>query len=89
MWVNMGFPGYVHQQQWPQWDPAKVVDETVSIAVQINGKVRGEITVSVDDPVERARELAMANPNIVRHTEGKTIVKEIYVPGKIYNLVVK
>ncbi len=89
MWVNMGFPGYVHAQEWPTWDPEKVVDETVNIAVQVNGRVRGEITVSLDDPVERARELAMANPNIVRYTEGKTIVKEIYVPGKIYNIVVK
>ncbi|NLM53416.1 MAG: leucine--tRNA ligase [Firmicutes bacterium] len=89
MWVNMGFPGYVHEQAWPKWDPDKVVDETVNIAVQVNGRVRGEITVSLTDPVERARELAMANPNIQRFTAGKTIVKEIYVPGKIYNIVVK
>ena len=57
--------------------------------MQINGKVRGEITVSLTDPVERARELAMANGNIQRYIEGKNIVKEIYVPGKIYNIVVK
>ena len=70
-------------------DPDKVIEETVDIAVQINGKVRGEITVSLTDPVERARELAMANGNIQRYIEGKNIVKEIYVPGKIYNIVVK
>ena len=89
MWVRMGFPGYVHAQEWPKWDPDKVIEETVDIAVQINGKVRGEITVSLTDPVERARELAMANGNIQRYIEGKNIVKEIYVPGKIYNIVVK
>ena len=89
MWVRMGFPGYVHAQKWPKWDPDKVIEETVDIAVQINGKVRGEITVSLTDPVERARELAMANGNIQRYIEGKNIVKEIYVPGKIYNIVVK
>lgn len=89
MWVRMGFPGYVHAQDWPKWDPEKTVEETVAIAVQVNGRVRGEITVSLTDTVEKARELAMANDNIVRFTEGKTIVKEIYVPGKIYNIVVK
>ena len=89
MWVRMGFPGYVHAHTWPKWDPEKTVEDTVAIAVQVNGKVRGEITVSLTDTVEKARELAMANDNIVRFTEGKTIVKEIYVPGKIYNIVVK
>lgn len=89
MWVNMGFPGYVSSQVWPKWDPEKIVEDTVAIAVQVNGKVRGEITVSLTDTVDQARELAMANENIVRFTEGKTIVKEIYVPGKIYNIVVK
>lgn len=89
MWVRMGFPGYVHAQDWPKWNPEKTVEETVAIAVQVNGRVRGEITVSLTDTVEKARELAMANDNIVRFTEGKTIVKEIYVPGKIYNIVVK
>ena len=80
--MNMGFPGYVHEQAWPKWDPDKVVDETVNIAVQCKRESEGRDHGILTDPVERARELAMANPNIQRFTAGKTIVKEIYVPGK-------
>ncbi|NMB02785.1 MAG: class I tRNA ligase family protein, partial [Firmicutes bacterium] len=89
LWEKLGFPGMLNEQSWPKWDEAKTIAQTIDIAVQINGRVRGEITVNLDDSQEIAREKAMANDNIQRALEGKTIVKEIYVPGRIYNIVVK
>ena len=59
------------------------------MAVQINGKVRGKIVIPVDAAKEKAMEKAMADENIMKFLEGKTIVKEIYVPGRICNIVIK
>lgn len=89
MWEKLGFAGMLNEQKWPTWDEEKTVAQTVDIGVQINGRVRGEITVNLDDPAEVARAKALANENVLRAIEGKTIVKEIYVPGRIYNIVVK
>lgn len=89
MWETLGFTGMLNEQTWPKWDEAKTVAQTVDIGVQINGRVRGEITVDLNDPVEVARAKALDNENVLRAIDGKTIVKEIYVPGRIYNIVVK
>ncbi|NMA62279.1 MAG: leucine--tRNA ligase [Firmicutes bacterium] len=89
MWEKLGFEGMLNEQKWPVWDEEKTVAQTVDIGVQINGRVRGEITVNLDDSAEVARAKALANENVLRAIEGKTIVKEIYVPGRIYNIVVK
>lgn len=89
LWENLGFEDMLNEQSWPAWDEAKTIAQTIDIGVQINGRVRGEITVELDDPQEVAREKVMAIENIQRTLEGKTIVKEIYVPGRIYNIVVK
>lgn len=89
MWENFGFAGMLNEQPWPNWDEAKTIAQTIAIGVQINGRVRGEIIVDLNDTAETAKEKAMANENVQRALEGKTIVKEIYVPGRIYNIVVK
>lgn len=89
MWEKLGFKGMLNEQKWPTWDEEKTVAQTIDIGVQINGRVRGEITVNLDDPAEVARAKALANENVLRAIEGKTIVKEIYVPGRIYNIVIK
>lgn len=89
LWEKLEFPGMLNEQSWPQWDEAKTIAQTIDIGVQVNGRVRGEITVSLDDSQEEARAKALANENIQRALEGKTIVKEIYVPGRIFNIVVK
>ena len=89
LWEILGFDGMLNEQSWPIWDEAKTIAQTIAIGVQINGKVRGDITVDLNDTQEKARENVMANENIQRALEGKTIVKEIYVPGRIYNIVVK
>jgi len=89
IWQRQGFEGMLNNQSWPTWDEEKTIERTVAIGVQVNGRVRGEITVDLDDPVEVARAKAFDNENIMRLIDGKTIIKEIYVPGRIYNIVVK
>ncbi|NLJ80972.1 MAG: leucine--tRNA ligase [Firmicutes bacterium] len=89
LWERLDFGGMLNEQAWPSWDEAKTVEQTVNIGVQVNGKVRGQIEINLDDPVEVARAKALDNKNILRLIDGKTIVKEIYVPGRIYNLVIK
>lgn len=75
--------------EWPKYDEQYLVTSTIKIAVQVNGKLRGEVEVSVDADKEAIIEQALAQPNVVRFTDGKEIVKQVYVPGKILNLVVK
>ena len=75
--------------EWPKYDEQYLVTSTIKIAVQVNGKLRGEVEVPVDADKEAIIEQALAQPNVVRFTDGKEIVKQIYVPGKILNLVVK
>ena len=75
--------------EWPKYDEQYLVTSTIKIAVQVNGKLRGEVEVSVDADKEAIIEQALAQPNVVRFTDGKEIVKQIYVPSKILNLVVK
>ncbi|MBE0450542.1 MAG: leucine--tRNA ligase [Clostridia bacterium] len=89
MWSMMNFGGMITQQSWPKYDPEKVIDSVVEMAVQINGKVRSTITLPIDATQEEAHELAMADEKIRVFTDGKQIVKEIFVPGKIFNIVVK
>lgn len=75
--------------EWPKYDEQYLVTSTIKIAVQVNGKLRGEVEVSVDADKETIIEQALAQPNVARFTDGKEIVKQIYVPGKILNLVIK
>ena len=89
LWSIMKFDGMIVDQAWPQYDPNKVVDDVIEMAVQINGKVRGIITLAMDATLEDAKVLALADEKIKMFTDGKMIVKEIYVPGKIFNIVVK
>ena len=75
--------------EWPKYDEQYLVTSTIKIAVQVNGKLRSEVEVSVDADKETIIEQALAQPNVVRFTDGKEIIKQIYVPSKILNLVVK
>lgn len=89
IWEEQNFGGMLNKASWPKWDEEKTVDDIIELPVQISGKVRGKITVSKDADVENARSLALSDENINKYLENKTIVKEIYVPGRIYNIVVK
>ncbi len=86
IWEAMGFDGYIYQQGWPEYDEAKTVEATVEIAVQINGKLKATVQIQKDAPKEEV--LALAKEEDAEKLTG-TVVKEIYVPGRIVNLVQK
>jgi leucyl-tRNA synthetase len=86
LWETMGFEGRLYQTAWPEYDEAKTIEQTVEIAVQVNGKVRATISIAKDAPKEEV--LAKAKEEIADRLTG-TIVKEIYVPGRIVNIVQK
>jgi leucyl-tRNA synthetase len=79
----------VWEQGWPVADEAMLVSETVTLIVQVNGKVRARIEAPAEAPQEELRELAKGNVNVAKYLDGAEIVKEIVVPGKLVNLVVK
>ena len=77
------------QCAWPEYDESKTKDDEIEIAVQICGKLKSTITISHDTTKEEAIALALRDEKIASLLEGKQVVKEIYVPGKIVNIVVK
>ena len=89
LWEIAGFEGCLHESSWPVYDEDKTVDNVIEMAVQINGKVRGKITIPADADKDAAKAAALENENIKGYIDGKNIVKEIFVPGKIFNIVVK
>ncbi|MDA0815852.1 MAG: leucine--tRNA ligase [Chloroflexi bacterium] len=89
LWERTGGGYSVHQQDWPAFDPAITVRDTVEIAVQVNGKVRARVEVPSDASEDAARDLAFVVPNVADQVEGREIVKVIYVPGRLLNVVVK
>ncbi|MDD4781656.1 MAG: leucine--tRNA ligase [Tissierellia bacterium] len=89
IWEMLGFGGMLNQASWPTWDEEKTIDDVIELPVQVNGKVRGKIVVSKDADLETSRAKAQEDENINKYLDGKVIVKEIYVPGKIFNIVVK
>ena len=87
LWQNMNFGGAVHEAKWPEYDEAKTVENSVEIVLQYMGKVRSRVTIPVDMPKDEVIALAKADEKIAAAIEGKTIKKEIYVPGKLVNIV--
>ena len=89
IWQILGHDNTIAYEPWPVYDESKTVDDSVEVAVQINGKLRATILLPVDCSKEDAIATAKADPKIAEQIEGKTIVKEISVPGKIVNIVVR
>ena len=89
LWSRIVGGGSVHQQQWPKYDAAAMVQAEIEIVLQINGKVRDKIVIAADLGREEMQQAAMAQPRVQELTAGKTIVKTICVPGKLVNIVVK
>ena len=75
--------------EWPVYDENKLLEETKEIAVQVNGKVRATIKIKVDEEEESIKNKALNEQNVLRHIEGKEVVKIIVIKGKIVNIVVK
>ena len=89
MWQNLGNAEAVHHQPWPQWDEAAMVKSEVEIAVQVCGKVRGRIMIPADMTKEQAETELPASPAMEKFIAGKKVVKVIFVPGRLVNLIVK
>ena len=89
IWQNLGHADPIHHQPWPEWDEKALVRSEVEIAVQVNGKVRGRIMVPADLTKADAERDLPSDPEVERYTAGKTIVKVVFVPGRLLNIVVK
>ena len=88
LWQVLGHSGAIIDEPWPQADPAALVAATVDIVVQVNGKLRGRVTVATDASEAEVREAALADDNVQRFVAGKPVRKVIVVPGKLVNVVV-
>ncbi|MBE6606859.1 MAG: leucine--tRNA ligase [Ruminococcaceae bacterium] len=89
IWESLGGKGLCSLAKWPEWDEAKTVDATIEVPVQISGKMRFTIAIPADADKDAAIAAAKADERMAQYLDGKTIVKEICVPGKIINIVVK
>jgi len=89
LWQLLGNDNTISYEKWPTYDEAKTINDEVEIGVQVNGKLRGTIKVEKDAPKEVLETEALKDENVLKHTEGKTIVKVIAIPNRIVNIVVK
>ena len=88
LWERAGHSYSVHQQRFPEWDDALAAADTITLVVQVNGRVRDRIEAPADIDEPAARELALSSVKVQPYTEGKTVNKTIYVPGRLVNVVV-
>jgi leucyl-tRNA synthetase len=89
LWSRLGFEGSVHLQTWPSYDESALERDTLTLAVQVNGKRRGEVTVPADADESAILAAAKAEPNVARYLTNAQVLREIVVPGRLVNLVVK
>ncbi len=89
MWSLLGQEGSIAYAKWPTYDESKLVSQEHEMGVQVNGKLRAKMMVSIDMDQDEIKELALSQPNVKNHTEGKNVAKIIIVKDKIVNIVVK
>jgi len=87
LWQRLGHSGGIAEAGWPQFDPSKLVEDTVKIIFQVNGKYRGDLLLPAGASKDDAIAAAKQHQRVIPHIEGKVIKREIYVPGKIVNIV--
>jgi leucyl-tRNA synthetase len=87
LWARLGLPYSVHRQPWPVWDPAAVREETVTVVLQVNGRVRDRISVPAGIDEARLRDVALESERVRKFTDGKAVQDVIVVPGKLVNVV--
>jgi leucyl-tRNA synthetase len=88
MWAMLGGTGLIAEAAWPKADPALLVEDTVTLPIQINGKRRSEITVPKDMPKDEVEKLVLADEAVRRALDGAAPKKLIVVPGRIVNVVI-
>jgi leucyl-tRNA synthetase len=89
LWQRAGYDYSIHNQGWPKWNESLAKEEEITLVVQVNGKVRDKVAVPAAISEEDARKLALDQPKVKAHLEGRSILKVIYVPGKLVNVVVR
>ncbi|MDH3253084.1 MAG: class I tRNA ligase family protein, partial [Ignavibacteria bacterium] len=89
LWHKMGHPTTLAYEAWPESDESKIQQSTVEVVLQVNGKIRSRIEVSVDTPEQELEALSLADENVRRYMDGKKLVKAIIVKNKLVNLVVR
>jgi len=89
LWRMLGGKGILFLASWPVWDDRVASEEQMTIVIQVNGKVRGKMLIPVDETAEKIQALALADEKVARFIEGKKIVKQVYVPGRLVNIVVQ
>ncbi len=89
MWERAGFRAKIFRQKWPSWDEAKTVEDTVEIAIQVNGKVRALVVIPREASQDEVRTVVMSEAAVEKALSGKVIVKEVYIPGRIYSIAVR
>ena len=87
LWHQLGNQKSIHISTWPKFDPEAIRPTTLTIPVQVNGRVRDHITIASDTPEEEIKQLALATTQVQRFTANQNIIKIIYVPGRIINIV--
>ena len=87
-WARLGNQSLIVYAPWPEPEDALLVDDTITLPVQVNGKKRAEVQVAADAAPADVEALALADPGVATHLDGKTIKKVIVVPGRIVNIVV-
>ena len=89
IWSIMGHDDTIAFEKWPTYDEAQLVEDTVEIVVQVNGKIKTKLNIAKDEDKESVLAKAKADENVAKVIEGKNVVKEIVVPNKLVNIVVK
>ena len=88
LWERLGGAYSVHQQPWPQWEDRWIRQETITLVIQVNGRVRDRVEVPADVDDESARALALDSEAVQRHLDGRSPKRVVVVPGKLVNVVV-
>jgi leucyl-tRNA synthetase len=89
LWQVLGGTDTLAYEKWPEFDPAKIKEDTIEVALQINGKVRSKLSVPAETSREQLETAARGDARIAQLLEGKQVVKAIVVPGRLVNFVVK
>jgi leucyl-tRNA synthetase len=89
LWQRTGHPYSVHQQSWPSWDESLAAAETYTLVVQVNGKVRDKFDVPVDIEEAAAKNMALSSPRVTPYTDGHEVLRVLFVPKRLVNIVVK
>jgi len=89
LWQRLGHTTTLADAAWPEWDPAALKTDTIKLAVQVQGKLRGQIEIDPSTSKDDALAIARANPNVSRHLDGMELIKEVYVPKRLINFVVR